>query len=239
MFISSLNNEKIKYYQKLLQKKYRDQEKLFLVEDEHLVKEALKNNIVKEIITTLESNKYDIPTLYVTENIMAKLSTQVTSTKVIAVCHMLEEKKIKGNVIVLDRIQDPGNLGTIIRSAVAFNFDSVILSNDSVDLYNPKVIRASEGMIFNVNIIRTNISEFLDKLDKDYLKITTSVKSGKKIQDINFKKCAIIIGNEGSGVSDEVASKCDEKVSIKMNDACESLNAGVSASILMYEVNND
>lgn len=238
MEITSPNNEKIKFYQKLKQKKYRDQEKMFLVEDEHLVNEALKKEVVKEIFTLDKNKAYDVPTFYVNEKVMKVLSNQVTSAKVIAVCSHLQERECRGNIIVLDNIQDPGNLGTIIRSAVAFNFNSIILSENSVDLYNPKVIRASEGMLFNINVIRCDINKFLNNLDKSYTKITTDVKNGKNIKEIKFNKCAIVIGNEGNGVSSEVSSLCDEKVYINMSSNCESLNAGVSASILMYEVNN-
>ena len=239
MEITSTNNEKIKFYQKLKQKKYRDQEKLFLVEDEHLVNEALKKGVVKEIFTLDKNKTYDVSTYYVNEKVMKVLSSQVTSAKVIAVCNHLQEREYQGNIIILDNIQDPGNLGTIIRSAVAFNFDSIILSENSVDLYNPKVIRASEGMLFNINVIRCDINKFLNNLDKSYTKITTDVKNGKNIKEIKFAKCAIVIGNEGSGVSKEISNICDEKVYINMNNNCESLNAGVSASILMYEVNNE
>jgi len=238
MELSSTNNDKVKFWQKLKEKKHRDEEKLFLIEDEHLLREALKLGIVKEIITLNKDEVYDVDTYYVNEKIMKLLSSQVTSAKLIAVCQMLQEKEIQGNIIVLDRLQDPGNLGTIIRSAVAFNFDSIILSNDSVDLYNSKVIRASEGMIFHINVIRTDIVNFLKNLNSEYVKITTDVIEGKNIKDIKFNKCAIVIGNEGKGVSKEIKDICDEKVYIKMNDNCESLNASVSASILMYEVSN-
>ena len=236
MEITSVNNEKIKFYQKLKQKKYRDEAKLFFVEDEHLVYEALKVGIVKEILTLDKNLEFNVPTIYVTDKIMKMISSQVTGARIIALCNELEEREVKGNIIVLDRLQDPGNLGTIIRSAVAFNFDSVILSEDSVDLYNPKVIRASEGMIFNINIIRTDIKKFLNNLDASYTKVSTDVNDGEDIKNVSACKYAIIIGNEGSGVSEEVSNLCDKKVYIKMNQNCESLNASVSASILMYEV---
>ncbi len=235
MYLTSLNNEKVKYFKKLLQKKYRDEYNLFLVEDEHLVSEAIKLNLAKEIITTNDVT-YSVPTYVVTNEIMKELSNQVTSTNVIAVCEKIKEKEVNGNVIILDDIQDPGNLGTILRSAVAFDFPNVILSNNSVDVYNPKVIRASEGMIFHLNIIRCDIKEFLNNLDKKYMKITTSVTMGEDIKNIKGDNYAIVIGNEGNGVSDEVSSLCDKKAYIKMDSNCESLNAGVSASILMYEV---
>jgi TrmH family RNA methyltransferase len=237
--LTSISNDKVKYWEKLKDKKNRDSENLFLVESDHLVDEALKNNLVKEIITTDNTKKYNVPTYYVNDKIMNKLSLQTSKSNIIAVCKKLEEKPIYGNIIVLDRLQDPGNLGTIIRSAVAFSFDTLVLSEDSVDLYNPKVIRASEGMLFNLNIIRTNIKEFLNNLDSHYLKIATNVNSGQNINDLKYDKCAIVIGNEGNGISSDIANICDEFVKIPMNSNCESLNAGVSASILMYEVYNE
>jgi len=238
MELTSTSNELVKNLKKLQIKKYRDLEKLFLVEDEHLVNEALKLGIVKEIITTT-NNKYDVPTYYVNDKIMKFLSSQVSSSKVIAVCHTLKEKEIKGNLIILDNLQDPGNLGTIIRSAVAFNFDTIVLGNTCVDLYNPKVVRSSEGMIFHINIIRRDLNTFIDAIKDNYTLVTTDVVDGKDIKDINYKNIALVIGNEGNGVSSDIASKCDEKVYIKMNNNCESLNAGVCASILMYEVNHE
>lgn len=231
-----MNNEKVKFWEKLKSKKYRDQFKLFLVEGDHLVNEALKNNLVKEIITLDKDKKYNIDTYYVNDKIMKLLSNQVTSTKVIGVCSFLEEKEIDGNILVLDNIQDPGNLGTLIRSACAFDFKNIVLSNDCVDVYNSKVIRSTEGMLFNINVVRKNIIDFLNNLSDDYLKITTDVNNGEDIKLINNKKVALVIGNEGNGVRKEVADICDKKVCIKMNDNTESLNAGVAGSILMYEV---
>ncbi len=236
MEITSLNNEKVKFWEKLKTKKFRDKERLFLIEDSHLIDEALKINIVKEIITIDSNMVFDVPTYHVTDKIMKLLSEQQTSASLIAVCYFLPEKDIEGNIIILDRIQDPGNLGTIIRSAAAFNFKNIVISTDSVDLYNSKVIRASEGMIFHVNVIRKNIIEFINNLDKEYKVITTSVKNGVDIRSIKASKWAIIIGNEGAGVSDDVSALAQERVLIPMNDGVESLNAGVSASILMYEV---
>lgn len=238
MELTSVNNEKVKSWCKLKEKKYRDQERSFLIEDEHLVTEALKLGLVKEMIVLDKNLTFAVPTYYVNSKILKTLSNQVTGAKIMAVCQMIPERKVKGNIIVLDRLQDPGNLGTIIRSAVAFNFDSLILSDDSVDVYNPKVIRASEGMFFHLNIIRTNIFDFLSNLDSSYQKIATDVVNGQNIKDIKFHKSAIVIGNEGGGISEEIKKLCDEKVYINMNNKCESLNAGVAASILMYEVNN-
>ena len=157
MEITSINNEKVKFWTKLNEKKFRDSNNLFLVEGNHLVSEALKHGIVKEIITTSDY-VYDVDTYYVSDKVINKISKQKSGTNVIAVCEKLKENEIGNKLLILDNIQDPGNLGTIIRSAVAFNIDTIVLSIDTVDLYNDKVIRSSEGMIFNINIIKSYTS---------------------------------------------------------------------------------
>lgn len=240
MEITSVNNEKVKFWQKLNQKKYRDNAKLFLVEDEHLVNEALNQNIVKEIITIDKNNSFNVPTYYVTEKIMKTISTQVTGAKIIAVCYFLEEKEFGNKIIILDEVQDPGNLGTIIRSSVAFDFDTIVLSENTVDLYNNKTIRASEGMLFHINIIKRNLKGLIHELKKEnYQVLGTNVENGENIKKICLNsKLAIILGNEGNGVKKEIQELCDKNVYIKTNDKCESLNVGIAASILMYEINN-
>lgn len=237
--IESINNEKIKKYSKLLQKKYRDIENLYLVSTDHLVKEALKKDIVKEIfLLNGEENNYGEVT-YVTDTVMRKLTDLKTIPKVVAVVKKQENVNIKGNVILLDGLQDPGNLGTIIRSAVAFNIGTIILGDNTVDLYNEKVLRASEGMIFNLNIIKCNLIDAIKLLKKDnYTIIGTKVDGGTNIKDIDINKYAFIIGNEGNGISKEILDMCDNYVYIPMNKSCESLNASIAASIIMYEINS-
>lgn len=239
MIITSNNNNKIKYWKKLTEKKFRDQEGKFLVEGDHLLNEALKNNLLLEVITTLE-NDYPVDTYHISKEIMKKISNQKSLPNIIGVCQKKSEEDIIGNVIVLDGIQDPGNLGTIIRSSVAFDFKTIILVNNCVDLYNEKVIRASEGMIFNINVIRSDVDTIANKLkQKNYLIYGTILNDGispKKVA--KSEKIAIIIGNEGNGISSQCLSICNQNLTLKMNDLCESLNAGVAASILMYEIYN-
>ena len=144
MLITNTKNERIKEIKKLNQKKYRDLNNLFLVEGEHLVLEANKKGKIKELI--LEENEkmdIDVDTLYVSSDVIKYISELETPQKIMAVCHKLDEKELGNKILILDGIQDPGNLGTIIRSAVAFNIDTIVLSNDTVDLYNPKVVRAT------------------------------------------------------------------------------------------------
>ncbi len=233
--IESVNNEKIKNYAKLNDKKYRDNTGLFLVEGEHLVEEALKRNIVVEIFSL---DKRDNST-QVSEPVMKKLSNLSSVPKVLAVCKKIENTDIKGNILMLDCIQDPGNLGTIIRSSVAFGIDTIVASKDTVDLYNIKVLRATEGMIFNINYIVDDLENTLNKLD-NYTILGTNVVNGVTPDKINItNNYCLIIGNEGKGMNNILLSYIDNNIYIPMNKKCESLNAGVATSILLYELNKD
>ena len=239
MLISSLDNQKIKDIKKLQTKKYREKTNLFLVEGEHLVLEAYKAGCLETLILKdgFEYN-LDVNTISVTENVLKYISELDTPQPMIGVCHKKEISNAKGNIIILDNVQDPGNLGTIIRSAVAFNFDTIVLSNDSVDVYNSKVVRASQGLLFNVNIQIGDLTEIIPELKKDGYQIYgTKVTNGNDVKSIAKNSLfAIIMGKEGNGMSDTVSELCDSFVYINMNDKCESLNVGVAASILMYEL---
>lgn len=240
MVIESLDNKKIKNLRKLKEKKYRDKEGKFLVEGEHLVNEAYKNgNLIEIILLDGEDINLDVEYTYVTKSVLKSLSTLQTPYNIIGVCEMPPKKDIGNRVLILDDIQDPGNLGTIIRSSVAFNIDTIILSENTVDLYNSKVIRGSQGMNFNINIIREDIKKYINKLKEDNYKIyTTNVNNGKDIKNVSIsEKYAIIMGNEGRGVSLDIASLADEEIYIEMNNVCESLNVAVATSIILYELN--
>lgn len=237
MVITSVNNDYIKEVNKLHQKKYRDESKTFIVEGDHLISEAYKNGYLKEIIALEDVIlKYDdIKTTYVTKEVMDKISEQISSSKIIGICNYIENKSINNNVIMLDGLQDPGNLGTIIRSAAAFNYD-VILGDNTVDIYNSKVIRSTEGMIFNVNFIKSNLVDFINKHD-DYTFYIADMDKGNSVKALkDISKHGIIVGNEGNGISDDVRNMNIEYVHINQNRKCESLNVGVAASIIMHEL---
>lgn len=243
MLITSTNNDHIKELCKLNDKKYRDASNTFLIETKHLVLEAFKAGIIKELI--LEKDELfplDVPNVtYVTKQILKKLSKTTNPSNVMAVVEKIKEPDSIGEkVLILDHIQDPGNLGTIIRSAVAFNIDTIVISPDSVDIYNPKVVRSNQGMMFHTNIIITDTEKLIKELkEKDYKIIGTKVTNGKDVKEASiYSHFALIIGNEGKGISDNIEKLCDEFLYIKMNDKCESLNASVAASILLYEINN-
>lgn len=239
MIISSLENKEIKRLIKLNEKKQRDIDNEFLVEGEHLVEEAYKSNLLKKIILIEENDNYSsIDKIVVTKEIMKKLTTLDTPPNIIGLCRKKKEIEIGNKVLILDDIQDPGNLGTIVRSAVAFNIDTIILSNNTVDLYNNKTIRSTQGMLFHINIVRKELKEEIKRLkDNLYTIYTTDVESGKDIKKINVpKKYALIMGNEGNGVSLDIKQLADEKIYIKTNKSVESLNVGVATSILLYEL---
>ena len=256
--ISSKDNEIIKNIRKLKEKKYRDLENAYLIEGIKIVKEAIAENAkIKQIImcedfadnveldkdTLYELAKHNL--IYVTRNIMDSLSDVKTPQGIIGV---VEKNKIEEIVetkvdytqdiiIALDGVQDPGNLGTIIRTADSANLNQIIISKTSADPYNPKVVRSTMGTIFRVNIIETeNLVEELQKTKSNGFKVmVTSLDSSKSIYKTEFNKKVIVIGNEANGVSKEVQNIADEKVKIPMLGKTESLNASVAASIMIYE----
>ena len=240
MLYTSTDNKKIKNIKKLNSKKYRDELGLFLVEGEHLVLEAYKNNLLQELIVEENTDfKLDVETSYVTLDILKYISELDNPSKIIGICKKKEEKEIGNKILVLDEIQDPGNLGTIIRSSVAFNIDTIVLSKNCVDLYNTKVLRATQGMIFNINIIERSLIDFITELKNNNYRIYgTKVNGGKSLKNVEkVEKFAIIMGNEGNGVKDNILDMCDEYIYIDMNKDCESLNVGVATSIILYELN--
>lgn len=244
MKITSLQNNLIKYYASLKMKKYRDQEKLFLLENMDLLNEALKFNIVKTILYVYSKpcDNDSLEYIEVNDEIIKKLSSQTTPGKFIAVCHYLEEKKNIGNkVIVLDGVQDPGNVGTILRSALAFGFDEMLLSLDSIDIYNDKFLRASKGSVFWMNIKRLDIKKELEKRKElEYQIITTSLdKTSLNYDKAKYEeKLCLVVGNEGQGIKKEIFDLSSLRVYIPMSEKMESLNVGVAASIIMSKVFN-
>ena len=235
--IESVNNFRVIQWVKLKDKINRDSTKEFIAEGYHVVTEAYKSGNLIEVITTENKEFHDIPTYYVREDVMKRLSSLATPTKIIGICKQAELKTFEGNVLLLDQIHHPGNLGTIIRSAVAFNFGTIIL-NESVDVYNQKVIQAAQGMIFHLNIIKAPLKSSILALRNDgYQIIGTDVREGVDLDEfIAEGKRAILIGNEGNGLGDDLLSLCDVKVNIKMNPLCESLNVGVATGIILYRL---
>ncbi|WP_168169706.1 RNA methyltransferase [Candidatus Izimaplasma sp. ZiA1] len=234
MIISSVNNKLIKDTAKLNQKKYRDKESLFLAEGYNLFEEAKKANIVKHVFTV--NNKINGENIiYVTNEIMAKLTNSVSPQEIITVCHKRLNEDVKDKVLLLDNIQDPGNLGTLLRSALAFGFETVVLDN-TVDIFSPKVIRSTQGAIFQLNIIFSDILDFIYNF-KDIKYYGTSFNGTLLTNIEKVNKIGVVLGNEGNGVKKEILESLDENITIKINKI-ESLNVAVAGSVIMHYFSN-
>lgn len=236
---TSIDNKKIKELKKLHTKKYRDELGLFLVEGLKIVKEAYSAGILKEVyVLDGENFDLDMDVNYMSKNVLEYLSNTETPQPVIGVCKKLENKKLGNRIVILDNVQDPGNIGTIIRSSVAFDIDTIILSKGSVDAYNDKVLRSTMGMLFKINVIYADLLTLIPELkEQGYEILGTKVDGGEDLSSMNIgDKCAFIMGNEGNGVSSNVLELCDKYLYIPMSSSCESLNVGVATSIIMYEL---
>lgn len=224
-----LSNNEVKYINKLYLSKHRKEEKKFIVEGKHLVLEAKNAGVLLECYTT--DNSFD-GTL-ISEESMRKVCKTNTTVNAIGICKLLESHELTNKILVLDAIQDPGNLGTLMRSAKAFGFDTILLGKGTVDIYNDKVIRSSQGAIFKLNFINSEIKKFINE-HQDYEYYGTDVKTGSAVESVKpSSKFAIILGNEGNGMQDELKALTNANIYIPLINT-ESLNVSVAGSILMY-----
>jgi len=233
--ITSKENEIIKNIKKLKDKKYRDEENKFIVEGIKMVKEAILENVkISKIVIcedcindgTIEQELlYEIAKhncIYVSQKVFQTITEVTNPQGILAVVEKENgEEQIAYNediIVVLDGIQDPGNLGTILRTLDSINLKQIILSEKTADPYNPKVVRSTMGAIYRVNMVRSkNIVETLKNIKKHkYDIVVTSLQTDKSIYDIDYKNKVIIIGNEANGVSKEVLELANEKVKIPM-----------------------
>ena len=239
MVIQSTSNERIKRYAKLKQKKYRDEEQLFIVEGIDLVNAALERGVVECIITTsLDYTCNDIEVVYVDRKVIEKLSFTSTPQDIVAVCRFFNnDVNYTSNVMVLDGIQDPSNAGAIARSCLAFGYDTLVLSSDSVDLYNDKFLRSSKGASFMLNVIKGDLKEIYKSLkNKGFVIVGSALENSVNLPlKIENKNIALVVGNEGQGISKVTFQEADHIVKINMSNKMESLNVGVAAAILMYQ----
>ena len=235
--ITSLQNETIKEIMKLKQKKYRDEKDLFLVEGYHLVEEARKANCIQMLITTLEE-KFVEKTLYVSDKVMEKLAFTKSPQPIMAICYKNKNQellKAGKRYLLLDGLQDPGNVGTIMRTALAFGYDQIIMSKDCVDLYNDKVIRSTQGALFQMNTCIMDLKEAITFLKQQGVKVYgTCLQNAQSIdQQQRYSQMAFVMGNEGQGVHQEILDLCDERLYIPIQ-SIESLNVAIAAAITMY-----
>lgn len=241
--IDSTNNKKVKEAFKLKQSKYRKREQKFLIEGIHIIKEALLSSSLLEIFTLKELDIDEcIPQYIVNEDILNKLSFMNTNQGVIGVCKQKKENLNLGSkLIYLDNIKDPGNLGTILRTALCFDYRDIIISSNSCDVYNDKVLMASKGSIFKLNILVDKDLEFLKELkDNSYYLYSTALREDSlKLNDIDSlnNKYILVFGNETNGVDKSIIDISDDLIKIDINNI-DSLNVAIAASICMYHFKN-
>ena len=235
--ISSKTNQKIKYACSLKTQKGRNEHKQFLCEGKKALEMALANGLVKEIFTlekldiSSEINQY-----IVTKEVMEKISSMVSPEGIVFICDFFRFAKELGDKIVyLDGVSDPGNMGTIIRSALALGYDAVCYSKGTVSPYNEKVIAASKGSIFSIPVVEMELDQLKEKYQIIVSALTTEAISIKEVK--TNSKFAIVLGNESHGVSEETLKLADTVTIIPINNI-DSLNVAIAGAILMFELSN-
>ena len=252
--ISSKDNEFIKHIKKLKDKKYRDESNEYIIEGIKLIEEAINENAkIKQIVICEECTKtqeipkklmYEIASyecIYATEKVFTSITEVKNPQGLLAVIEKQNnEKEIDYSediIVALDDIQDPGNLGTILRTVDSIGLKQILVSKGTADSYNPKVVRSTMGAIFRIKIIWCeDLIKTLKEVKKHkYELVVTSLQTDNDIYDIDYKKKVIVIGNEANGVSKEIQEMTDEKIKIPMLGKTESLNASVATGIVLYE----
>lgn len=209
-------------------------EDVFIVEGDHLIEMAFNAGALVAYMSVSEENPYKVDHYIIHESVAEKISLFKTSPGVFGLCKKSDAKTLNDNIIYLDDIRDPGNMGTILRSALAFDFLTVVASFNSVDFYNDKVLASGQGAHFFLSLIKADksILETVKKLG--YQVVVTTLDGATSLENMKLhKKTVFVIGNEAHGVRKEIIEMADQKIKITMNDKIESLNAGVAASIVM------
>ena len=242
-----ISKNQMKFVKSLQLKKYRIEHRCFIVESTKNVLEILNSDY--EIVqlfatkTWIESNKVDVSVTVneVAEKELERISALKTSAEVLVVVRMkdkLEEVSFEGVNIMLDDIRDPGNLGTLIRICDWFGVNNIYLSENSVDVYNPKVLQSTMGSLHRVNVIYTDLFNLLDKVGEEVV-VFAAVMNGDNIKNIKSSDNSLIVfGNESQGISDEILNKIDRKITINKIGNAESLNVSVSAAIILNQFCN-
>lgn len=262
--ITSKSNQKVKYIKSLNEKKFRQKYNEYYLEGIKVVSELLdmynkkavdiisiaysydiltKLNGGLEILNKLEKIK-SIEIFNMSKEVFESITDTVSPQGILAVLKIpnksLSDINNNSNILILDRLQDAGNVGTIIRTADSFDVRNIVCLEGTVDVFSPKVLRSTMASIFRVNIIQienTNLDESINKIkDKGYNIIGTSLQTDTYVSKDIFKdKCAFVVGNEANGISDTIIKSCDRLIKIPMSDSAESLNVACATSIILYE----
>lgn len=254
--LSSKNNSKVKYVKKLLSSSsFRKSEKSFVIEGLRLCEEALKSEVkIKSVFFThkfcdkypelIERINASLPRAFlVSEDVMKSISDTDTPQGIVCVCEISDDRNRErsNNIVALENVQNPSNLGSIFRTCDALGVKDVIISSDSCDIYNPKVLRGSMGAVFRLNIWNTfDFRNTILKLKEQGYKIYVTVpsESAEILDDKKFnnEKCVVVLGNEGNGVTQETIANSDIRLTIPMTKEAESLNVSVAAGIVIWEM---
>ncbi|WP_425710802.1 TrmH family RNA methyltransferase [Fictibacillus sp. Mic-4] len=246
--IESEQNASVKQWKKLYTKKEREKTRTYLIEGPHLIEEAIKHDV--PVIHLIVEESFELPgtwdayalnTWVVTRKIMKGLSDTEHPQGILAVCEMPDEEETlepKGRFLLVDGVQDPGNLGTIIRTADSAGLNGVILGEGTVDLYNSKVLRATQGSLFHLPVIKGHLSKWISSFKEEGVPVyITALKGATSMREVaSPEQFALVIGNEGSGVRSEIMKEADELVAIPIYGQAESLNVSVATGILLYEL---
>lgn len=246
--IESVQNARVKQLKKLQTKKGRDKEQLFLIEGLHLVEEALKQHGIVQEIWIEEQKKFNLPLLHetipmieVTKAVMNVISTVEKPQGIVAVCKKAKKDfqiECGKTYVLVDKVQDPGNIGTIIRTADARGIDAVILNEGTVDIYNDKVIRSTQGSLFHLPIVYLPLERVIIELKQVGIPVYgTSLLNGVDYQQVEKQDAfALLVGNEGNGVSKELLTLTTKNLYIPIYGQAESLNVAVATGILLYSL---
>lgn len=240
--IESTQNALVKYWKKLaVVRKEREKSKEFIIEGFHLVEEALKNK--SQITQLIVREDVDLPLLWdiddiamvaVTAAVAKEFAETENSQGVFAVCKQIEVVADNfSRILLIDAVQDPGNMGTMIRTADAAGMDAVILGKGCADAYNPKTLRSAQGSHFHIPIVRADLMDYVAQLTIPVY--GTALEEAVSLAEVKpQEKFALIVGNEGSGINPQLLSKTDQNIMIPMRGGAESLNVAVATGILLY-----
>lgn len=241
--ITSTKNKWVKYVQQLAKPKVRKKQNEFVLEGWHLVEEALKENTeLHYIFTTEEALPFEVscPIYQVSDHVLKAMATTPTPQGIIAVAQQLSMPTIdelSGRLLVIDNVQDPGNLGTMIRTADAAGYDGVVINQGSVDVYNSKVIRSTQGSFYHLPVVYTDLMQWLPQFISQGGQVYGTELNEKAVDYrtiIPQEPFAVIMGNEGQGVRKELLQQTTQNVYLPMKGRAESLNVAVATGIILF-----
>jgi len=247
--ITSLTNQRVKNWKKLLSKNGRKKAQQYIIEGYHLIEEALASDVdIDELISNNERDldeiavSAEVKKILITDEIMKEISDTESSQGVFATVAIPEEGgelSYEIPLLLLESVQDPGNVGTLIRTADAAGFEGVILGKGTVDAYNPKALRSAQGSHFHINIIEGDLDYWLEELKEQDVPVYGTALTGESVSyreidsDLTF---ALMVGNEGNGISNHFLNKTKQNLHIPMKGQAESLNVAIAAGILMFSL---